>query len=226
MGNEVSKPQLYARISKALPPLAPQYGINENIDWVDKGTKAFASEGDREQFIYGLISLLTSNGTLNLENHDIKLFFSRRHLSPSQLQNPQPNSPPHSHSSNKTPSPWRSLVNPSSAEDEPDDGTRLLATLVAIDEKGVITVKVEPEADGRNVAEAFRAFKRDVEVKLERLLRDVPSAMAGGGPTTGGKRSVERERERPRAATAAAAVERSSVVNLEAPPAYGDVKRG
>ena len=51
MGNEVSKPQLYARISKALPPLAPQYGINENIDWVDKGTKAFASEGDREQFI-------------------------------------------------------------------------------------------------------------------------------------------------------------------------------
>jgi hypothetical protein len=89
-------------------------------------------------------------------------------------------------------------------------------------------VKVEPEADGRNVAEAFRAFKRDVEVKLERLLRDVPSAMAGGGPTTGGKRSVERERERPRAVTAAAAaaVERSSVVNLEAPPAYGDVKRG
>jgi hypothetical protein len=51
MGNETSKPQLYARISKALPPLAPQYGINENIDWVDKGTKAFASEGDREQFI-------------------------------------------------------------------------------------------------------------------------------------------------------------------------------
>jgi hypothetical protein len=55
MGNEVSKPQLYARISKALPPLAPQYGINENIDWVDKGTKAFASEGDREQFICTLI---------------------------------------------------------------------------------------------------------------------------------------------------------------------------
>jgi hypothetical protein len=51
MGNEESKPQLYTRISKALPPLAPQYGHNENIDWVDKGTKAFASEGDREQFI-------------------------------------------------------------------------------------------------------------------------------------------------------------------------------
>lgn len=51
MGNEASKPQLYTRISKALPPLAPQYGTNDNIDWVDKGTKAFASEGDREQFI-------------------------------------------------------------------------------------------------------------------------------------------------------------------------------
>ena len=51
MGNEESKPQLHTRISKALPPLAPQYGTNENIDWVDKGTKAFASEGDREQFV-------------------------------------------------------------------------------------------------------------------------------------------------------------------------------
>ena len=51
MGNEVSKPQLYARISKALPPVAPQYGNNENSDWVDKGTKAFASDGDRNQFI-------------------------------------------------------------------------------------------------------------------------------------------------------------------------------
>lgn len=52
MGNEESKPQtLYRRISKALPPIAPQYGVNENSDWVDKGTKAFASDGDRDQFI-------------------------------------------------------------------------------------------------------------------------------------------------------------------------------
>ena len=52
MGNEESKPQtLYRRISKALPPVAPQYGINENSDWVDKGAKAFASDGDRDQFI-------------------------------------------------------------------------------------------------------------------------------------------------------------------------------
>jgi hypothetical protein len=52
MGNEESKPQtLYRRISKALPPIAPAYGVNENSDWVDKGTKAFASDGDRDQFI-------------------------------------------------------------------------------------------------------------------------------------------------------------------------------
>jgi hypothetical protein len=54
MGNENSKPgptTLYGRISKAIPPTAPQYGVNENSDWVDKGMKAFASEGDRDQFI-------------------------------------------------------------------------------------------------------------------------------------------------------------------------------
>ena len=52
MGNEISRPPtVYGRISKAIPPVAPQYGTNENCDWVDKGVKAFASEGDREQFI-------------------------------------------------------------------------------------------------------------------------------------------------------------------------------
>jgi hypothetical protein len=38
-------------ISKAIPPTAPQYGPNENSEWVDKGAKAFASDGDRDQFI-------------------------------------------------------------------------------------------------------------------------------------------------------------------------------
>lgn len=63
MGNEESKPQtLYRRISKALPPVAPQYGNNENSDWVDKGAKAFASDGDRDQFICEYLSF-TSNDT-------------------------------------------------------------------------------------------------------------------------------------------------------------------
>ena len=222
MGNEESKPQLYTRISRALPPLAPQYGLNENIDWVDKGTKAFASEGDREQFICtskvnqvtsflspshdntytktsgketghknltkntdALISLLTSNGTLALETHTIKLLFSRRQLPPSHPSHPQQQQTPSSPNKPPNGSPWRNLVTPSSSKEEPDDGTRLLATLVAIDEKGVITTKIEPEGDGRNVAEAFRSFKRDVEIQLERLLRGVPMAV---GVVTGCRR--------------------------------------
>ena len=57
MGNETSRPTtLYGRVSKAIPPMAPQYGLNENSEWVDKGVKAFASEGDREQFICELIA--------------------------------------------------------------------------------------------------------------------------------------------------------------------------
>lgn len=57
-------------------------------------------------------------------------------------------------------------------------------------------------------------------MKLERLLRDVPMAASGGLTTTTtttttggvrGQRSVERER---------------AGVAIDAPPAYGDVKRG
>ena len=64
---------------------------------------------------------------------------------------------------------------------EPDDGTRVLATLVAIDETGVIRVKIASETDGRDVEEAFRAFKKDVEIKLERLLSEVPSGSVSVG---------------------------------------------
>ena len=99
---------------------------------------------------------------------------------------------------------------------------------MAIDEKGVITVKIEPEADGRTVAEAFQAFKRDVEIQLERLLRDVPNA--AGGKVEEGERMGGRERPRgavvPVTTTngaAAAAVDKGLV---DAPPAYGDVKKG
>jgi len=167
-----------------------------------------------------LISLLTSNGTLDLEAHTIKLLFSRRQLSPEQVQQLRRPQPPSSPGKTPSSSPWRNLVTPSSKE-EPDDGTRVLATLVAIDEKGVITTKIEPEGDGRNVAEAFKAFKRDVEIQLERLLRGVPTAVAGGGlpkkTVVGGEGGGERRVERPRV------VERGLV---DAPPAYGDVKSG
>ena len=213
MGNEESKPQtLYRRISKALPPVAPQYGNNENSDWVDKGAKAFASDGDRDQFIYGLISLLTSNGSLNLDGHDIKLFFSRR-----QYEGiPIPSTPPTS----ATKPGWRQLMPGSPSE--PDDGTRVLATLVAIDETGVIRVKIASETDGRDVAEAFRAFKKDVEIKLEKLLREVPSGSGGVGGVGQG-REVEREKEIQRVRVAPG-VDRIEQQLVDAPPAYGDVK--
>lgn len=163
----------------------------------------------------GLISLLTSNGSINVENHDIKLLFSRR-----QYEVPTPTSPSGPRPSASKPG-WRALV-PNSTP-EPDDGTRLLATLVAIDDTGVIRVKIEPEADGKTVAEAFRLFKRDVELKLERLLRNVPN---GAGEvhinlSKGDGRASERARSAP-----VPAPERLTREIPEAPPAYGDVKKG
>jgi hypothetical protein len=72
-----------------------------------------------------------------------------------------------------------------------------------------------------------------VEIQLERLLRCVPTAVAGGGlpktatttttTTTSMAGGGERARETPRGF--AAAVDRVGVV-VDAPPAYGDVKRG
>ena len=69
-----------------------------------------------------------------------------------------------------------------------------------------------------------------MEIQLERLLRSVPTAVAGGGlpktattTTTSVAGGGERARETPRGF--AAAVDRVGIV-VDAPPAYGDVKRG
>lgn len=100
----------------------------------------------------------------------------------------------------------------------------MLATLVAIDETGVIRVKIASETDGRDVAEAFRAFKKDVEIKLEKLLREVPSGSVGVG--VGGQgRETEREREM-QTVRVAPGVDRIEQQLVDAPPAYGDVKSG
>lgn len=184
---------------------------------------------------------MTSNGTLNLETHTFKLLFSRReHILPS----PTPSSPTGAGaggaaSPNPSKSGWRCFAALTPAP-EPDDGTRLVATLVAIDDKGAIKVKIEPEADGRDVPEAFRAFKKDVEMRLERLLRDVPDgggergarAGAGGGAggesgngrkagQRGGQRGGQSERE-----MVQATVRKAEGELVDAPPAYGDLKRG
>lgn len=102
----------------------------------------------------------------------------------------------------------------------------MLATLVAIDEAGVIRVKIASETDGRDVAEAFRAFKKDVEIKLERLLSEVPSGSVGVGVGVGGQgREGDREREVQRV-RAVPGVDRIEQQLVDAPPAYGDVKSG
>lgn len=59
---------------------------------------------------------------------------------------------------------------------ENDD--RIIARLVAIKD-GIIKAKIEPQGDGKDQPEAFRAFRRGVEVQLERILRSVP----GGSPS-------------------------------------------
>lgn len=112
-----------------------------------------------------------------------------------------------------------------SSPSEPDDGTRVLATLVAIDEAGVIRVKIASETDGRDVAEAFRAFKKDVEIKLEELLRGVPSGPVGVG--VGGQgREGEGEMQRGSVVAPGRNVNRTEQELVDAPPAYGDVKIG
>ena len=99
----------------------------------------------------------------------------------------------------------------------------MLATLVAIDEAGVIRVKIASETDGRDVSEAFRAFKKDVEIKLEGLLMDVPSGPVGLG--VGGQGEGEREMQRVRV-VGGGNVGRAEQELVDAPPAYGDVKGG
>ncbi|KAK3640132.1 hypothetical protein LTR56_005544 [Elasticomyces elasticus] len=51
---------------------------------------------------------------------------------------------------------------------------RLVARIVA-ELDGIIRAKIEPDADGKDQAEAFNALRRDVETKLEKILRAVPS---------------------------------------------------
>jgi hypothetical protein len=172
---------------------------NTLIDVYDQRTQADSVSED------GLISLATSNGSVNLEDHDVKLFFSRR-----KYEAPTPTTPPTS----STKPAWRALMPGSPSE--PDDGTRLLATLVAIDESGVIRVKIASEEDGRDVAEAFRAFKKDVEIKLEKLLSEVPSGPVDIHGQADGRSSTQRTRVAP-------VVTRPERELVDAPPAYGDV---
>lgn len=107
---------------------------------------------------------------------------------------------------------------------------------MAIDPQGVIRAKIEPDADGKNIAEAFRAFKRDVEWRLGELLKDVPSGVGGpveagvGKPTGVGRERMSGEGRVgdvgrvPDGGRAGRSGDAGG--DGDAPPAYGDVKTG
>jgi hypothetical protein len=152
------------------------------------------------------MTLLSSNTGIDaLKDHDFKLLYSRRKPLHPPVRSPVVPPPERSRS-------LFSRASSSTAADE-DDGSRLVATLVAVDPQGIIRAKIEPEHDGRDVGEAFRAFKRDVEVKLEVLLRDVPDGLGLGQAATAGRASGS-----PVEAVTA------SVGREGPPPAYGDCK--
>lgn len=46
------------------------------------------------------------------------------------------------------------------------------------EKEGIIKTKIEPAADGRDQAEAFNALRRDIEMRLDRILCDVPGENA------------------------------------------------
>jgi hypothetical protein len=151
MGNASSK-TARGRLGKELPPVK-QTDWDDGYGWKDTGVKYFNDDHDREHFIGEIVcqpalacifadfhdlkgavlTVATSNGLTNLDDHDFKLMYSRR--------------------------------------GENDD--RIIARIVAIKD-GAITAKIEPELDGADQVEAFKVFKKDVEVKLDRVLMSIP----------------------------------------------------
>jgi hypothetical protein len=55
------------------------------------------------------------------------------------------------------------------------ENDRVVARIVA-EKEGIIAAKVEPETDGETQLQAFRALRKDVEIKLDRILEEVPSS--------------------------------------------------
>jgi len=94
------------------------------------------------------------------------------------------------------------------------ENDRVVARIVA-ELDGVIKAKIEPDQDGKDQTEAFKALRKGVEVELERILTSVPVALAGieaSEVTAGPSRLPSRSGV--------------GVLPADAPPAYGsaDVK--
>ena len=64
-----------------------------------------------------------------------------------------------------------------------DKEDQLVASIVAVKD-GVIKAKIEPAMGGADQTEAFKALRKDVEVKLDRILQQVPDGRARGESLT------------------------------------------
>lgn len=80
---------------------------------------------------------------------------------------------------------------------------RFVARIVAVKD-GVIRAKLEPGDDGEDHFNAFMKLKKDVEIKLDRLLQSIPTSPGDAGA--------------PSPATVGA--------SADAPPAYGSTAVG
>lgn len=131
------------QLSKEIPPVR-QLGIDARHGCVDTGMNIFKDDADRTRFLEAVIAVATNNGSIDLKDHEFKLFYSRRQ----------------------------------------DDQDRIVARLVAT-KHGIITAKIEPEADGEDQRTAFLALKIHIEVKLDQILQSVPdTSSAAAGPST------------------------------------------
>lgn len=79
--------------------------------------------------------------------------------------------------------------------------------------------KIEPKGDGANMSEAFRAFRKDVKVRLEDLLKSIP-----GGTGIQACHS-HRHRDALLVRTADQHNATAYAASANAPPAYDDLKR-
>ncbi|KAK3723470.1 hypothetical protein LTR37_001722 [Vermiconidia calcicola] len=153
MGNAQSGGSMvYRKLAKELPPVKKMVMNDDYYTYTDVGMKVFVDDKDREQFIYGVIAVATSNGLIDLSDHDFRLLYSRR---------------------------------------DDKENERIVARIVAVKD-GVIKAKVEPEMDGADQTEAFRALRKDVEIRLDQILQNVPdrNESAAGSSTAGAMRGA------------------------------------
>ena len=62
---------------------------------------------------------------------------------------------------------------------------------------GVIRAKIEPALDGTDQKEAFYALRKDIEVKLDRILQSVPVGSSSTGVARSGNSGISSNEEPP-----------------------------